>query len=441
MNFKSVAIALMLMSSAAFAGIKIEEEVYVLGSPDSIKDMVSAGSVEIDHVSSEGFEAYGSKGLLKYLGSRGLVAIDMPKMNKSMFANYPSFAEMTSTLKSIVAKYPSIMKMESIGKSVKGKELWVIKISDNVEKDEVEPEFKYISSMHGDEITGRELMVSLIAEIGEKYSAGDAAVKKLVNSTEIFIMPSMNPDGSEKRTRANANGSDLNRNFPDIISDSQSSSIGREIEVQHVMKFQAGRKFSLSANFHGGAVVVNYPWDSKKARHPLDAFVQDLSNGYATTNKPMVNSREFTGGITNGADWYIVRGGMQDWSYTWFNDLQLTVELSDAKWPNDSQIPQFYKDNHDSLFYLMNQVHRGAGFTLSKKNISGSVKVVQTSPDSIDLGSYAFSDSEFYKVLPAGTYEFTVNPNGGETEVITTDVSAKSLVKNKYQKITFQPKR
>lgn len=439
MKWKSLLIGVLAISAPVFAGIKIEEEVYVLGHhPDIIKDMVDAGSVEIDHVSSKGFEAYGSKGLREYLISRGLPVVDMPKIMKSMLADYPTHTQMTNTLKSIVAKYPTIMKMESIGNSVKGKELWVVKISDNVEKDELEPEFKYISSMHGDEITGRELMVSFIGEIGEKYMAGDADIKKLVNNTEIFIMPSMNPDGSEMRRRANANGSDLNRNFPDIVSDTESSAAGRQLEVQHVMKWQASRKFSLSANFHGGAVVMNYPWDSKKDRHPLDSFLQELSHGYAATNEPMKNSREFDGGITNGADWYVVRGGMQDWSYNWYNDLQFTVELSDTKWPNYAMIPQFYKDNRDSLFYFIGQVHRGGGFQLSKKGVSGSVKVVQTSPASLDLGSYAFSDSEFYKVLPAGIYEFTIFPQGGETQVIEVEVGAKALFTNKYQKIKFQ---
>jgi hypothetical protein len=59
----------------------------------------------------------------------------------------------------------SIAQMFSIGKSHQGRDLWVVKISDNVQVDEVEPEFKYISSMHGDEITGRELMVFLIEDL------------------------------------------------------------------------------------------------------------------------------------------------------------------------------------------------------------------------------------------------------------------------------------
>lgn len=435
-----LALGLVLFSSVAMAAIKIEEEVYVVGNINQVKDMALAGSIEIDHVTSKGFEAYGSKGLKAQLEKRGLIVVSKPIGLKSIFDGYPTHAQMTKTLQETVAKYPKIMKLESIGNSVKGKELWVVKISSDPTIDQLKPEVKYISSMHGDEITGRELMVSLIAEIGEKYGK-DLEITKLVNNTEIFIMPSMNPDGSQSKVRANANRIDLNRNFPDIISDSQSSPAKREIEVQHVMKFQERHKFSLSANFHGGAVVVNYPWDSKSERHPLDAFVQEISLGYSGLNKPMYNSREFTHGIVNGADWYIVRGGMQDWSYHWFNDLQITVELSDDKYPDYSEIPQFYKDNRDSLIYFLKQVHRGAGITLTKPNLSGSVKVLQTVPEKKDLGSYAFSGSEFYKVLPEGSYTFVVNPTGGETQEINVEVASKALFTRKYKKVKFLAKQ
>src|SRR5690606_18189478 len=138
-------------------------------------------------------------------------------------------------------------------------------------------------------------------------------------------------------------------------------------------KFQAERKFSLSANFHGGTIVANYPWDSKYDLHPLDGFVKELSSGYSELNPDMHRSHEFPGGITNGAAWYVVKGGMQDWSYLWFNDLQITVELSHLKWPPFSKIPEFYSDNRDSMIYFMKQIHRGAGFKFTRKNVSGKV--------------------------------------------------------------------
>jgi hypothetical protein len=428
---KSLALVLMTLSLSAFASIQIQEEVYIMGQgPSVVKELIQTGSVEVDHVTSEGFELYGSYGLMSYLDSINVPYVDMKQINKSVMAGYPTHAEITAKLMAAQAKRPDIIKVFSIGKSVKGKDLWVVKISDNVNADETEPEFKYISSMHGDEITGRELTTFLIEEIAAKYGS-DQELTELVNNTEIFIMPSMNPDGSEMKQRANANGIDLNRNFPDIISDSNGASMAtRQIENQAVMKFQASRQFVLSANFHGGTIVANYPWDSKYDRHPLDLFVKELSSSYADHNPEMRSSREFAGGITNGADWYVVRGGMQDWSYFWYNDLQITLEVSHNKYPSYSDIPGFYKTNRDSMVEFMKQVHRGAGIKLDRPGVTGTVTVKQTSPVAKDLGSYAFANSQFYKVMPEGDYTFTVKETSGSTQDISVRVEKDSIAKN-----------
>ena len=403
-----ISFALMSLAAHAFATVKIEEELYILGqNPEVVKDLIKAGSVEVDHVTSEGFELYGSQGLSKYLDEKNIPHFDMKTINKSVFADYPTHAQITAKLQAAAVRNPSIMKLISIGKSVGGKDLLVMKISDNVNVDEVEPEFKYISSMHGDEITGREMTVSLIEEMVAKYGS-DRDITDLINNTEIYIMPSMNPDGSERRQRANARGVDLNRNFPDISNPNGNTAQGREIENHYVMSFQSMRKFALSANFHGGTIVANYPWDSTYDRHPLDGFVKELSLGYAELNPEMRSSTEFAGGITNGADWYVVKGGMQDWSCFFYNDLQITLEVSHEKWPKYSEIPGHYKNNRDSMIHFMKQVHRGAGFKMKRSGVSGTVAVTQTSPVRISLGSFVFRDSEFYKVLPDGQYSYVI---------------------------------
>jgi hypothetical protein len=424
-----IALSLLALSTSTLSAVKIHEELFIPGQrPEIVKELVEAGSVEIDHVTSEGFELYGPKGIARYLDDKNVVYLDMKSISQKAFDNYPTSFQIAEKLRMAASKYPHIMKLISIGKSVKGKDLLIMKISDNVNTEEVEPEFKYMSSMHGDEITGRELSVSLIEEIGQKYGK-DKEITDLVDNTEIYIMPSMNPDGSDLRQRANANYVDLNRNFPDMTRDQVSRPEGRQIEVQHVMRFQAGRKFSLSANFHGGTIVANYPWDSKYDLHPLDGLVRELSIGYAELNPEMRSSREFPGGITNGAAWYVVRGGMQDWSFFWHNDLQITIELSHQKWPSYSQIPQFYKDNRDSMVYYMKEIHRGAGFKFARPDVSGTVEIHRTS-DSQSLGVFAFSGSEFYKVMPEGEYVFKVKEKNKTEKTFSTRVEKDFIQSN-----------
>ncbi len=423
-------LALFAFPLLANASVKIEEEIYLPDqSPEVVKDLALTGSVIIDHVSTQGFELYGETGLKSYLDQKGILYFDMKELNNKVFADYPTHADLTRKLQAAVAKLPGKMKLFSVGKSGKGKDLWVVKISDNVEMDETEPEFKYISSMHGDEIVGRELTTNLIEEIAEKYGK-DKAITDLVDNSEIFIMPSMNPDGSELRQRANAAGVDLNRNFPDWNSGASNNSAAAATENKAIMSWQDSRQFALSANFHGGSIVVNYPWDATYDRHPMDAFIQELSSVYAELNPEMRNSSEFHGGITNGADWYVVKGGMQDWSIFYYNDLQVTIELSHTKYPAYSDIAGFWSSNRDSMYAFMKQVHRGAGFKLDRGSVSGTVGIKQISPVTKDLGSYSFKNSEFYKVLPEGEYEYTVTEKNGSSKKLTVRVEENVIRSN-----------
>ena len=65
--------------------------------------------------------------------------------------DYHDYNELTEFLVNISNTYPSITNLISIGQSVQGRELWVLEISDNPGVNEVEPEFRYIANMHGDE--------------------------------------------------------------------------------------------------------------------------------------------------------------------------------------------------------------------------------------------------------------------------------------------------
>ncbi len=419
----------LLTSSTALSRGIVEEGYYLFDKQRLLFDQIKKQEdLTIDHLGNAGYEVYGPKGVGEWLRSVSeIYDVKMMSLEEETkatpFNNYPSHEEITQKLFDLQAQYPEILHITSLGKSKNGRDIWSAKISSNVKVDEVEPEFKYIANMHGDEIVGRELMLLLIEDVLNQYEAGNRTIRSLVNNTEIYIIPSMNPDGASSRRRGNANYVDLNRNFPDFTRDRDSNPQNRELETQAIMAFQAQRKFALSANFHGGVECVNYPWDTKKEHFPLVDLARLLSVEYAQEVPGMVNSRQFDGGVTNGYDWYPVKGGMQDWSYYWFNDLQVTIELSQTKWPNYQTIPQYYNWNRNSILRYMTRVHQGVGFKLSS-DISGDVEIIQG--QNLSLGHFSFSDGEFYKVLEPGQYKLIITEASGRERLVETSVTAQA---------------
>lgn len=427
----------LVATTQVFAQDVVEEGHYLFDSNKKLIKLIQGqGDLTIDHVGKHGYEVYGPAGIGQWLqdiadnNEIAMINLDEGKDNKAMkdaFASYPTPGQIATRLQELQAKFPKIFKVFSLGQSGNGHEILAVKLSDNVEQDELEPEFKYIANMHGDEIVGREMMVLLLEDLTERFANGDKEIVSLINNSEIFIIPSMNPDGAESRRRGNARWSDLNRNFPDFTSDNTNTTAGRQLETKAVMAFQASRKFALSANFHGGTECVNYPWDTTGDEFALVDLVKDLSVEYANEVPGMKNSTEFDGGVTNGYDWYEVDGGMQDWSYHWYGDLQVTIELSHQKWPNYSTIPQYFKWNKNSMVRYISRVHQGAGFKFSSAK-SGRVVIESVSAFKKKkmIGEFTFGDGEFYKVLEPGRYIFTITDSDGEQQSFTTKVTTQN---------------
>jgi murein tripeptide amidase MpaA len=112
--------------------------------------------------------------------------------------SYTHYEELQHLLQSLEQKYPHLARVFSIGKSVKGRDLLVLEISENVYRRNLgEPMFKYVANMHGDEAVGRQLLIILGQYLLDQYGKDDR-ITQLVNQTDIYLMPSMNPDGFEQ---------------------------------------------------------------------------------------------------------------------------------------------------------------------------------------------------------------------------------------------------
>ncbi len=321
---------------------------------------------------------------------------------------YPTNAQIGTILADIATTYPTLARRFQWGTSVQGRELWGIVISEDVTNHEAEPEVRISSTMHGDEVVPMVNALNLAHYLTDNYGVvGYEDVTYLVDNYEIHIMPLHNPDGNAAGQRYNANSVDLNRNFPEPAG----TDPYQETENVHFMDHANANNFVISQNGHGGALVVNYPWDwTYTLSDDNDALIA-LSLEYSTYNLPMYNG-SFPQGITNGADWYVITGGLQDWSYDQTACIDVTLEQSNTKWPSAGTLPGFWDDNRESYMHWIKVARygvngivtaSGSGLPLDATvTVTGNSMAVQTDP--------TFGD--YYKVLDTGTYELTFTAVG-----------------------------
>ena len=121
---------------------------------------------------------------------------DLKKNGKNRLVNaYPTYPAYEQLMYQFEAKYPDLCKVVNIKTLASGRKLLLLKITDNINSKEDEPQFLYTSTMHGDETAGYPLMLSLIEYLLSNYK-NDVRVAYLVNNIEIWINPLANPDPS-----------------------------------------------------------------------------------------------------------------------------------------------------------------------------------------------------------------------------------------------------
>jgi len=295
------------------------------------------------------------------------------------------------------------------------------------------PKFLYTSTIHGDETTGWIMMLRLIDEL---CTSTDSRIVNLVNNLDIFIFPNTNPDGTYAggnntvtgATRANGNGIDMNRNYPDPHSSAHPDGNSYQTETQWFMQLAETYPFTMAANYHGGAEVMNYPWDNTKTRHADDAWWQYVSREYANLCHAVSSSymTDQNSGITNGADWYMIGGGRQDYMNGYRQCREITIECSTTKNPSASQLPTFWNYNHNAILTYMEQclngIHGVVRDAYTRQVISGATITVQSHDDAYSIVS-SHDVGDFHRPIKGGSWTLSIAKTGYNTKTVSTSVT------------------
>lgn len=316
--------------------------------------------------------------------------------------SYHNYVNLYDEMKSLQSLYPSAMALYTAGEAwmditcpdaahprVAGtqtcrRQLWFMRVSTTPASTSEKPRLILAANIHGDEIMGREMLLRLIELLGvgsdpDPEIAGMLAALRA--NAEIYLVPSLNPDGYEAIKRNDCwsatktshatcyTGVDLNRNFPNKETGEADAVTGRAIETAAMMDrlFKAkpetyagtpvpfAHPFALGANFHGGSRVVNLPFDScpntgaptascrtnypdQGAIFDEDLSIKSIGREFANLNSWILNggsTGSFFNGLTYGYEWYYISGGMQDWAtvYPGRDSVHATIELTTTKSP------------------------------------------------------------------------------------------------------------
>jgi hypothetical protein len=351
---------------------------------------------------------------------------------------YPTYDAYVTMMNNFATTYPNICKIVNIGTTVSGRALLFAVISDSVNFRKPKPRFMYSSSIHGDETTGYVSMLRLIDTL-LKSNGTNPKLTELVKNIEIWINPLANPDGTyyggngtvNGARRANQNGFDLNRNFPDFHAGPNPSGTWQP-EVIAMMNLFKQYNFTLSMNFHGGAQVINYPWDCESPHHPDNDWFLNISKRWVDTVH-LVNSSYMIDllssdpnipGITNGYAWYYVYGGRQDFMTFANGGREITAEISTTKLLPQAQLPAYYSYNVRSfLNYIKECLYGVRGIvTDSVTGLPLKAKLRVQGGEYMSDSTSIFSDSicgDYHRMLSGGTYTFVVKAPGYYTKTIS----------------------
>jgi carboxypeptidase T len=278
------------------------------------------------------------------------------------FEYFHTYAENEQVIDDAVAAHPNIAMKFSIGKSYEGRDIWGIKISDNVATDENEPEVFIHGLTHARERASNEMALYLIQLLTGSYNS-DARIKAIVDSREIWIVPMLNPDGAEfdmsgghwhnwRKNRQPIPGSseigvDLNRNWGYMWGGGSGHGTDGSInpasvyyrgwapevapEVQAYERFEASRvingkqQIRASIGFHSAAHEVLWPYSYTKTNVPPDMSADDHAAFVALGDRvAAINGYK----PQQGSDLYPVYGDQDDWAYHTYRIFGYTIEMT-----------------------------------------------------------------------------------------------------------------
>ena len=369
-------------------------------------------------------------------------------------SGYNNPAQLRSAFEDLVTSYPTLATLIDLTETYDqpvthdGNHLYALKISDNVDVDEDEPNYLVVGNHHARELITPELALNTSATLLSQY-ASDDATRALVDSTQIYVMWTVNPDGLDyvwevddywrknRRNNGNSYGVDLNRNGPigwDFSCGGSSTpasdtyrgpSPASEPETQTVLAFHEDRRFAKVLDFHSYAREVRSIYaDCASLPALVDAYFEEIADAFADLMTGYVGARS------------CCMGGHIHSAYHNQGALTFLVETGTAFQPSESAMREELRRVLPGTLYFLQLPIPLVGHVLDASTNAPLAARIDIADLNFELGERreTFAATGRYHLwLPAGTYNLTVTADGvGSSSAVVSIASSGTTVRDWY---------
>jgi hypothetical protein len=362
---------------------------------------------------------------------------------------YHTYEQIVGVIDELVDSHPDRIRKEKIGYTQQGeRDIYAVKISDDVHHDHDRPVILFTGAIHARELATPEICLELIKRLVTGYGTDDH-ITEWLGRYEIYIIPVINVDGHyivthniDPRWRKNARdatddwqsvrypmGVDLNRNYDFNFggggSDDPESVRYRgaypfsESEVRAVRSLVERIRPVLSINYHSQGEVIFYPWVWRGMHAPDNVLLTDIAQGIADQIVKM--DGEETYDIAYGAG---MVGQSYPWLYGRYGTFDFIVETGRGAhiFPPE-ELPGIVEANIPGAYYLLKR-GKGPGLTgrVTDAKTGEALHAVVWFPaiesEEIDRRTTKPGTGRYHRLLAPGSYYMIVQCEGYETKIL-----------------------
>jgi len=399
------------------------------------------------------------------INKRGFKTKEIPYTGPGFIGSaYHTHNELKELMDGYARNFPNITFLDTIGiTDIQGNIIQAIKISDNPLEDEDEPAILFDGQHHSNEPVGMESCIDIIEYLLNRYGV-DQQVTDWINSTEIWVVPMLNPDGWNyiidnglyntywrKNQRDNNDngvfdaddGVDINRNYDHNWITGGSGAIGSntyrgpsifsEPEARAKRDLALAQKFVLSISYHSYGQVIIYSWSGDPS-----APDQLLNRAYADSIAKRI-PRFGSSGTYSPTESNCTTGFSRCWMYVHCGTLEVTCETATEFIPAASDAQQIAQDNINGALYLFDRLKSSmlTGHITDASSglpISAEIKITEIYQPVLNPRTSDEKYGRYYRPLLPGSYTVLVTKDGyipkiipsvaiNNTSVTTLDIS------------------